>query len=413
VANFFTLVDLQRSRFAGTAEQGEFEDYVAFYVAGEFVLDGNGANIYDADALATREHEIVGRKVGGSGSLAFFNPPYVALLFAPLALLSLATAGLVLLLINLALLIVTGVVIHRQLRITSRRVSAVYWLAVLSFEPALYVVGQGQLSMFLIWGFMGFFIFQRQGRPIHSGAALALLLVKPQSAILAVLILAWKRQWQPLAAFASVAAVLVMISLAVSGPSVLWRYPEFLIESTGWDGTHGVYTQHMYGWNGFMSTIFAKDSLAYIAATVLCIGATVGAVFYVLRDRWRPSSSDFPFAMGVLALGTLLINPHAYLHDVALTGVILGFAFMACKANHLTSSGVLYLGAAAFLWLLLSRTLWLQYELNLNLVTPLLAALLVLLVRDSRRLASTATRDVPKSPMYAVTDGQPARGSAA
>jgi hypothetical protein len=199
LSNVVTLADLQGSRFNATAPQGEFEDYVALYVAGDFVLEGRGADIYDADAIASREHEIVGRGVGGTGSLAFFNPPFVALLFTPLALLPIATAALVILLANAILAIAAGVVIHSQLGITSRRVTAIFWLAVLSFEPALYAVGQGQLSMFLIWGFLGFFIFQRQGKPGHSGVALALLLVKPQTAALVIPILAWKRQWLALA----------------------------------------------------------------------------------------------------------------------------------------------------------------------------------------------------------------------
>jgi hypothetical protein len=404
LSNVATLIDLQSSRFNGTAEQGEFEDYVAFYVAGEFVLEGNGSSIYDAEVIAEREHEIVGREIGGTGSLAFFNPPFVALMFAPLALLPLATAGLVLLLGNLILVIAAGAVLQRQLGITSWKASAALWLGVLSFEPALYVIGQGQLSMFLVWGFLGFFIFQRKDKPALSGLALALLLVKPQSAILAVLLLAWKRQWRALASFSGVAGALVIASVAVSGPAVLWQYPEFLIESSGWEDGYGVFTQHMYGWNGFLSTLLAQNSLPYVLTTILLTVASVGSVFFAFRGPWRASSPAFPFAVGALAVATLLINPHAYLHDVALIGLALGFALLGCRDSRKASSRFFYLGLVALGWVLLSQTLWLQYGSNLNLVTPVLGALLIFLVRDSRRSASTATQQLPNSPLYAFPE---------
>jgi hypothetical protein len=193
----------------------------------------------------------------------------------------------------------------------------------------------------------------------------------------------------------------------------LWRYPEFLIESAGWEGAYGVYTQHMYGWNGFLSTVLIQNSFGHLLATTVCIAASVGAVLFAMRGPWRPSSSAFPLAIGALAVATLLINPHAYLHDITLVGLALGLAVLGCKAGPVTSRSYVYLGAVALLWVLLSRTLWLQFELNLNLVTPILGALLVVLVRDSHRLASTATHEVPRSPLHGVLDHQVGRESVA
>ena len=215
--NATTLLDLQSDRLDGTVAQGQFEDYIAFYSAGALVLEGKGSEIYDIDVLAAKEHEIMGREVGGTGTLAFFNPPFVALFFAPLALLPVGTAGLVLLILNLALVVIAGAVLHSHLRITNRWMSAAFWLAVASFESVFWLVGHNQLSMFLVLGFLGFYTFQRQEKPLLSGLALALLLVKPQAALLILVILVWKAQWQALASFSAVAIALVMASVAVSG----------------------------------------------------------------------------------------------------------------------------------------------------------------------------------------------------
>ena len=128
VRNVTTLVDLQAARFDGSVEQGEFEDYVAFYAAGQLVLDGNGADIFDIEVLSATEREVMGREVGGTGTLAFFNPPFVALFFAPIAMLPIEVASFVLLAVNVGLVVIAGLILQRHLRVHGFWLSAVFWL---------------------------------------------------------------------------------------------------------------------------------------------------------------------------------------------------------------------------------------------------------------------------------------------
>src|SRR5688572_10608708 len=64
---------------------GPTEDYVVFYAAGGLVREGRGADLYDIEAIVAAEHDAMGRPVGGTGRLAFFNPAFVAAIWAPLS----------------------------------------------------------------------------------------------------------------------------------------------------------------------------------------------------------------------------------------------------------------------------------------------------------------------------------------
>ncbi len=396
--NVATLVDLQSARFDGTVVQGQFEDYVAFYSAGKLVLEGAGSQIYDIDALAATEHDVMGREVGGTGTLGFFNPPFVALFFAPLTLLPVATAGFVLLILNLVLVTVAGAVLHHHLRIRSAWISAAFWLAVVSFQSVFWLIGHNQLSMFLVLGFLGFYSFQRRGQPMLSGLALALLLVKPQAALLALVILAWKGQWKALASFSSVTAALVLVSVAVSGPAVLWEYPKFILDSTGWEGSRGVDTQGMYGWNGFFSTLTAYQGTLHIMLTATAMLATIGVALLAFRGRWAPSSAGFPMAVAALAIASLLINPHVYLQDTVLIGLALVVGFVGWRRG--SGMAAAWLAVSVATWFLASRTMDLQAASNLNLLTPLGAGLFLILAGVSWRRASSEAAEPPTRFMY-------------
>ena len=402
--NVATLVDLQADRFDGTVAQGQFEDYVAFYAAGELVRQGRGGDIYDIDALAATEREIMSREVGGTGVLAFFNPPFVALFFAPLTLVSVATAGLVLMLGNIVLVAVAAFILHRQLEIRERWVSLAFWLAVVSFESVFWLVAHNQLSMFLVFGFLGFFVLQKQGKLGLSGLALSLLLVKPQAALLIFVVLIWKRQWAALGSFSVVAVTLVLASIAVAGPSALWEYPQFLAQSTSWEGSRGVDTQGMYGWNGFISTLTSYGGTTHLLATAVASLGILGAIAYSLRGRWQPSSDSFPLIIGVLALGSLLLNPHAYLQDTVLIALVLVLGLLAWRTH--AKGLALWIALSITAWFLVSRTMELQAESNLNLLTPFAATLFLVMAGSAMIRGSSETSPTPKTSIYEVPDSQ-------
>ena len=94
-------------------ERTEVPDWVAFYSAGRLVLEGNADQIYHLDSIAAKEREVTGSPFEDKLTLPYFNPPFFAVLLAPLTKLPLAGFATVLFTVNLALLIGCGIALQR------------------------------------------------------------------------------------------------------------------------------------------------------------------------------------------------------------------------------------------------------------------------------------------------------------
>ena len=287
-ASLASLLETQSERLSDNTVPNPYEDYVTYYAAGRLVLDGNGSNLYNTDQIVSAEHEAMGREVGLNGDLPFFNPPFVALLFAPLSTLSVATFSSVLTVLVVASIFAGGLCLQALVRPHDGKYLALLWLGYFSFVGTAWLALTTQLSMLLFLGWFGFAWFQVRGQPKLSGASLALALVKPQSVVLLLPVLVWKRQWQTLAYFAIAAAPMIVLSLVVAGPSALIEYPRFLLDSTRWEGL-GVNTATMFGWNRLL--YFLTGDLSPNVGFVLALSVpTVALAAVALRGAWNPRS---------------------------------------------------------------------------------------------------------------------------
>jgi hypothetical protein len=354
------------------------------------VLDGKGSDLYDTDKVVATEREVMGRPVGLNGDLPFFNPPFVALLFAPLATLSVATFSIALTSLVIASVLAGGLCLQALVRPSDRRARLILWLAYLTFIATFWMALTTQLSMLLFLGWFGFAWFQVHERPQLSGASLVLTLVKPQSVVLVLPVLIWKRQWQTLAYFSAIAIPLVAVSLLVAGSSALIEYPSFLLDSTRWEGL-GVNTASMFGWNRLLYALTGDLSPAAGLQLIFSI-PTVGLAAVAFRGAWVPGQPRFYLQVACLLLATLLINPHLYLQDLALLSLALGFyaAYERGATGVLGASTILLTGA---IWLIV-RVNW--YNLpSVPLATIAMGALLSAFVYlATRSTAIEAALDV-------------------
>ncbi len=388
-ASFTHVVDLQASRLNGTADPGIFEDYVAYYSASDLLLHGKADQIYNTDVVAAAETQALGRPVGESGGvLPFFNPPFVSVMTVPLALLGLKAFSTSLLIAVVAMIIAGGVGLQRIVEARSSADRAFLWLAFLSFAPMAWLLGEEQLSMLIFLGWLGFVWFQLEDKPSSSGACLALALVKPQMVLLPVVILVWKRQWSALRSFASIAAVLALVSIVVAGPGVLVEYPRLILQSTHWQG-QGVRTDHMYGWNSVLAVLTHHSAPSLLLSVPLTI-ATLAVALVAWRGPWPKSSDVFLKQMSVLLLASLLVNPHLYQQDLVL-GVLV-FGFLVAAATRRRSEPGRWAGPAVVTWVLGIYGPRLLYEHSVPLVpfvfAAVLGALTISLIREGREAAT-------------------------
>ena len=237
-------------------------DFIAFYVAGEFVLDGKGDDIYDVEELSQRENRLMPPTDSESRELPFYNPPFVAGLFALVSLLAYEQALWLWLIINVTALAACLALLDRILGREQPVFRLLFALAAISSIPVYRAVGLGQASLLVLLLTTLTYVWLAGGRQRHSGATVGLLLVKPQYAVLPVLHLALTRRREALAVVALVAGAAVVASLVVAGPEVVVEYPRLLLDSAAWREEKGIYPANWFSWTGFLYGLSVSSSLA-------------------------------------------------------------------------------------------------------------------------------------------------------
>ena len=386
--NWSSIVSVQIDRLDGRTAKNIGEDYVVFYTSGRFILEGRGSELYDVNAVAAYEHDLMGRAVGGSGVLPYLNPPFVALLFAPFALLPLGLFSGVMFTLEVAMVVAGGQMLVRLVKPASGGLHFLLWLFYLTSFSTLWLVLEQQLSMLLFFGWFGFASFQTRGKEGWSGATLALTLIKPHVAILPAAVLLWNRRWRALRSFSLMAAALVLVSIAIAGPGVLRDYPRFLLES---GRREGVNTSTMFGWNGLLATLTgdATPSMALLGPLTL---ATMAVAFFTWRGDAAGRPKQAHLTVGLALTASLLISPHLHMQDLVLLNLALAYG-VAHSIAALGRVGV-WGALAVLVWFTELYGLRLQDSFGLPVVTPVIVVVLAIFVavlRRAREEGTTAT----------------------
>jgi putative flippase GtrA len=365
------------------------DDFGVFYSAARMVRDGDGSQIYDLDAIAHAESTTYQRAANRDNALPFFNAPAFAAVLVPLTYLSVGTAATIFLLLTSALFALSLVLLWRESRVGL----AGAWLLigmVLVYQSVQDTIYHGQLSFVLLFSFVAAFAAFRRGNERLGGAALALLLLKPNLLLVPLAILLWKRRGAALAGFAAVAAVVVGVSVLASGPAIVWRYPEFLRQASLWDDQHGIGIAGMFGWNAFVRVLVGPRQVDTVLlwSAVLAI-PTFAATAWTWRGRWIPGERSFSMQYSAMVIGALLVNPHVYRQDMMLMFVP-GFLLLGATRDRART----VFGVALFAtWLIFVYHFWLLRETGWHLSAPAMAALLALTALASSTSMLTSLRE--------------------
>jgi hypothetical protein len=288
-------------------------DFVNAYMGAQLLRSGHGAQLYDLSVQAPLYAALTSPY--RYPLLAFYDTPSAAALAAPFTLVGVATAWRIFSLVQLACLVTAAVIAARSAPWPARTSPVVRGtivaVALAGFSTNVLFL-QGQWSgLFALGVALGY----RQLRRGHTVSAAVCLLapvfaVKPNLGLaLTVFVIAWGGRRAALGAAAAGAAVL-LVSLAVGGPSVVGAFLHAAIGSRSFwplvtmDGITGI-TGSLLGSGGTADMIgFAACALA--AAAALPLG----------RLARTPGNLE-PALAAAVAL-TLLASPHLYPHDLAM-----------------------------------------------------------------------------------------------
>lgn len=288
----------------------EKTDFSLTYVGAQIVHSGDGAHLYDMGV----QKQVRDSLFRHPNPLFYEHPPFEALVFSPIALLSFRSAYLIWGIVNASVWLLTIWMLRPYL--SRPREDLGYLSLWLLFAPLGIALYQGQSSLFLLALYSITFVQLAKDNEILAGAALGFGLVKLQFVLPFAFILMLRRKWRFLAGFAGTAVFLGLLSLSAVGWRGILAYIHFLREigSNPQNLSYGsaVDMPTVYGLVYALGGKWAPHWLFSIVVGGLSLG-----LLAIVATRWRSvgerRQSELMFASGLAA--SLVTGSHMFMHD--------------------------------------------------------------------------------------------------
>ncbi len=307
--------------------QGGSGDFLVSYTAAKILRECNGERLYDLGFQTAVQENILASYGSGlsQGPLPYLHPPFFAAIFIPLTFFSARTACYIWICLSTAILFTSILLLYRARRADFKRDFPSLLLMALAYYPVFETLRKGQSSFLLLLLITACYLGLRRGASLAAGVALGLALMKPQIACVLAAVLLYKRRWRPLVAFATTATALVAGSWLLVGTGGLKAYVRLTEEAVAWEGIHHVYPQAMPNLRGTIKRIAqlavgagGADSWVFTAAMIAASAAVVMFMIRTWKGPWTTTSVQFDLRFSQTVLGSILLSPYLYWHDLSL-----------------------------------------------------------------------------------------------
>lgn len=338
-------------------------DFGVFYYAAHMIVDGKGHELYN---LATQH--LYQLRFHRPPDTLFRYPPIALIPILPLTVLPMPVAFAVWTLVCMGFLIVSIKIFERE---TDMRFGNWPVLLGLLFVPVLDCLLHGQFSILIVMFYALAYQQLRKGRSFWGGAILGLATLKFQLVLGFVPIFLLKRKWREVAGFSAATAVLVALSLGITGIQALHQYPNFALHAE----LPVNELPHKANWQGLLSLVGQQGSI-WVALL------SVATVIWAAR-AWTNLERGFCAA----TLAAMLVSYHITPQDLSLALVPF---FVAVNAGVVPRERVPIVAAAGMGILLL----FMMIQIPMALFALVLAAAL-LWVGIHRRVVRTHSGQSP------------------
>ena len=376
-------------------------DFAGTYVASTLIRSGEPAEIYDT--TAERQALVASGAPVSHDNIPFENPPAAAVVTLPLTLLSAGTAWRTWSMLQLALMVLSLLLVARSAPWPAAlprlpRV-AIVLVALAGFGTGLLFL-EGQWDGVSVLGLAAAYALWRRDRPAAAGFALGFTaaIAKPQLVIGVAAYMIGRRDWRAAGGALAGAAVTIVIGLIGAGPHALTSFITAIATPSNSP------TAQMQGTTGLFGSLFGHGSGVFLLAVAAGIAAAAVAGWLGTVAHRRPDLFE-PSLCGAVAL-SLFASPHLLGHDLTLLAPVLvaELAWLAGRPGERLWPGPATLGMIG-LWVLLSFAS--QADLSQNTVgfpgraTPwvllLIAAACCALVTRAARPAVAGRERIPQS----------------
>jgi hypothetical protein len=368
-------------------------DFLAFHTAGTFVRDGRSHDLYNLEAVKTYQHDLARREsleVGESFG-PFWNPPFYAWVFAPLASLPYRTALLIWEIVNVACLFAAILLLARMLKPAPARVTALIPLLLLTSMPLIQALTHGQNTMVSLLLLAVVVTFWRTRRAFLAGLAAGLLLYKPQLGALvavAVVITLGRRAACGLAITSLTLLATTLLTLPGTIADYFARMPANLRQFQ---------VENIYLWDRHVTLrafwrllLQGRDAGAMSTFATGCWVLSAGAVAALLaRALWKYRPRNLPQNLDAIIAAVIatmpLLMPFYFDYDLLLISVA-AVLYTASRLRDTEASSERALTRtwiALYLWLMINSTVARYTRVDGTVL--ILCALATLLARRAAR----------------------------
>ncbi|MGA8634005.1 MAG: glycosyltransferase family 87 protein [Candidatus Dormiibacterota bacterium] len=325
-------------------------DFAGTYVASTLIRSGEPSKIYDT--AAERQVLVAGGAPVSHDNIPFENPPAAAVVTLPLTLLGAGAAWRTWSLLQLALMVLSLLLVARSAPWPAAlprlpRV-AIVLVALAGFGTGLLFL-EGQWDGVSVLGLAAAYALWRRDRPAAAGFALGFTaaIAKPQLVIGVAAYMIGRRDWRAVGGALSGAAVTVVIGLIGAGPHALTSFITAIATPSNSP------TAQMQGTSGLFGSLLGHAPGVFLLAVAAGIAAAGAAGWLGTVAHRRPDLFE-PSLCGAVAL-SLFASPHLLGHDLTLLAPVLvaGLAWLAGRPAERLWPGSATLGMLG-LWVLLS-----------------------------------------------------------
>jgi hypothetical protein len=298
-------------------------DFSAFYIVAQRFWNGDIDLTYQFSSFAKMQVDAS----GASSIMPWTYPPQFDLLVAPLAFLPGWASYLLFTALTLAAYLAV-------LRAVAKHNFAHALLLV--FPAATLTLACGQ-NGFLTGALIGLVCLHAERRQIVAGLALGAMIVKPHLAIAAGFYMLISRRWTAVATAGIVVITSTVVGTVVLGPHIWIAWLGAIRESAGFleQGEYPLF--RMISAYAFLYTCGLPAAAAFWGQVVVALLALSAVAVAVVRGH-SPN-----FALGVVAVTSVMISPYAYDYDLPVLGI--GIALLLPELPSIASPrerGVIY-----------------------------------------------------------------------
>jgi hypothetical protein len=286
-------------------------DLASHLLGGRLALHGDLSDLYDLDHQ--RAEWVTWLPTADFNP--YVSPPFMALVYAPLAALPYGFALLAWTAITVALVVISLWLLWPLVPNLHRFGKGALLVQVFCAPPALYLLLGGQDTAVSLAVLVGGLRLFRAGRPMSAGALLGIGVMKPQLIVVIPIFLLAQRRWRALAGWVGVAGFLTALSIVMVGAQGVRDYMALpksdfyrlaVVDGKGWE---------MQSFVTMARALLPKSAAGVVTPLTVTVAVAALAVLVYAVHRAKDEDDRFVRLYALAILTIPFVSPHLFLYD--------------------------------------------------------------------------------------------------